>query len=203
MTQSDTATASRGLAPGSRYTAVAIALHWILAVLILLQIVLGWWMNEWVPDHSPTQKAIEGVHISIGLTVLLLVAVRIIWRLTHRPPPLPTGLAAWERALAGAGHILFYLLMLALPLTGWALVSAHAGGHISFWGLPWPQLPGIAGLAGANPRPLRGALQLVHTDILIWIIVANLALHVAGALKHQFDGHSVLPRMWPGLKPGA
>jgi cytochrome b561 len=108
------------------------------------------------------------------------------------------GLAAWERGLAGAGHILFYLLMLALPLTGWALVSVHVGGQVSFWGLPWPQLPGIAALAGANPRPFRGALQLVHTDLLIWIIVANLALHVAGALKHQLGGHPVLPRMWPG-----
>ncbi len=180
-----------------RYGGIAIALHWTLAILILLQVVLGWWMNEWVPDHSPIQKTIEGVHISVGLSVLLLVLFRIVWRLTHRPPPLPPGIAAWERGLAGAGHILFYILMLALPLTGWAMVSMHAGGHVSFWGLPWPELPGMAQIGGANPRPLRGALQLFHTNLLIWVILANLALHIAGALKHQFDGHPVLPRMWP------
>jgi cytochrome b561 len=105
--------------------------------------------------------------------------------------------AVWERTLAGAGHVLFYVLMLALPLTGWALVSAHAGGLVAFWGLPWPQLPGIAQLGGANPRPLRGALQLYHTDLLIWVVLANLALHVAGALTHQFDGHPAPRRMWP------
>jgi cytochrome b561 len=191
---------TRALASNARYSHVAIALHWTLAFLILLQIVLGWWMNEWVPDHSPTQKAIEGVHISVGLTVLLLVVVRIVWRLMHRPPPLPPGIAGWERALAGAGHALFYVLMLALPLTGWAMVSLHAGGHISFWGLPWPQMPGMAELGGANPRPLRGQLQLVHTNLLIWVILANLVLHIAGALKHQFDHHPVFQRMWPAAR---
>lgn len=196
MTSSEAPTAPAGQA-GARYTGVAMVLHWALAGLILLQIGLGWWMNEWVPDHSSAQDAIEGVHISVGLTVLILVAVRIGWRLTHRPPPLPTGVAGWERALAGTGHVLFYLLMLALPLTGWAMVSMHAGAPISFWGLSWPRLPGMAQLGAPNPRPLRGLLQLVHTNLLIWVVLANLALHVAGALKHQFDGHPVLSRMWP------
>ena len=182
---------------GDRYGRVAMVLHWSLAFLILLQIGLGWDMNEWLPDHSPQQRAVEGVHISVGLTILLLVLVRIVWRLIHRPPPLPAGMPAWEKALAGASHFLFYLLLLALPLTGWAMVSMHAGAGISFWGLPWPQLPGMAHLGGSNPKPLRGALQLVHTNLLIWIILLNLALHVAGAVKHQFDGRPVLWRMWP------
>jgi cytochrome b561 len=190
---------SRAPLPSARYTSVAIALHWALAFLILLQIVLGWWMNDWVVDHSPIQRAIEGVHISVGLTVLLLVLVRIAWRLTHRPPPLPAGIPAWERTLAGSGHALFYILMLALPLTGWAMVSMHAGGGISFWGLPWPKLPGMIAAGGANPKPLRGALQFVHTDLLVWIVLLNLALHIAGALKHQFDGRPVLLRMWPRI----
>jgi cytochrome b561 len=185
---------------GARYTGVAIALHWMLAFLILLQILLGWWMNEWVVDHSPIQQTIEGVHISVGLTVLILVVARVAWRLTHPAPPLPAGIAPWERVLAGAGHILFYVLMLALPLTGWAMVSMHPGAHVSFWGLPWPQLPGMVQLGGANPKPLRSALQLFHTSLLIWVVLANLALHIAGALKHQFDGHPVLPRMLLGRR---
>lgn len=187
----------RGATSGQRYTSVAIALHWTLAFLILLQIVLGWWMNDWVPDHSPIQRAIEGVHIPVGLTVLILVVARIAWRLGHRPPPLPADIPAWERTLAGAGHALFYVLMLALPLTGWAMVSMHAGGGISFWGLPWPKLPGMIAAGGADPKPLRHLLQFWHTDVLVWTVLLNLALHVAGALKHQFDGRPVLPRMWP------
>ena len=181
-----------------RYSRVAIAFHWALAFLILLQIVLGWWMNEWVPDHSPAQKTIEGVHNSTGLTILILVVARIAWRLAHRPPLLSPYTPMWERWLSRSVQWLFYILMLALPLTGWAMVSMHKSGSISFWGLPFPQMPGMATLGGANPRLLRGALQLFHTNILIWVVLANLALHVAGALKHQFDGRPVLQRMWPG-----
>jgi cytochrome b561 len=179
-----------------RYGSVAIVLHWTIALLILVQIGLGWWMNEVLPDHSPAQAQILGLHISLGLTILLLVLVRIGWRLAHPAPPLPASLPHWERLLAGASHFLFYLLMLALPLTGWAMVSL--GQHpISFWGLPWPHLPGMGRLAGTNPRPLRRTLQHVHTYYLIWIVLLNLALHVAGALWHQFDGRPVLRRMSP------
>jgi len=101
----------------------------------------------------------------------------------------------WERALAHSSHIVFYGLMLALPLTGWAMVSL--GAHpISFWGLPWPHLPG-AGLLLGSPasKSTRHALAHIHVYILIWIVVVNLALHIAGALKHQFDGRPVLWRM--------
>lgn len=177
------------------YGLVSVALHWIIAVLILVQIGLGWWMNEALPDHSPAQAQVQGVHISLGLTLLLLVLVRIGWRLTHPAPPLPPGLAGWEKALAYGSHGLFYLLMLAMPLTGWALVSL--GPHpISFWGLPWPHLPGVHALFGPNPpRPVRHSLSHVHVFILIWIVLINLGLHVAGALKHQFGADPVLWRI--------
>jgi cytochrome b561 len=178
-----------------RYARGAIWLHWIIAVLILIQIALGWIMNEVLPDHSPNQRLVENIHISLGLTILLLVAVRILFRLTHRPPPLPTGMPLWERLLSQAVHLVFYGLMLALPLTGWALVSL--GDHpISFWGLPWPHLPGVHALLGdPTPKASRQALKHLHVYVLIWIVFANLALHVAGALKHQFDGRAVLWRM--------
>ena len=178
-----------------RYGVVAQVLHWLIAALILTQIGLGWYMNEWLPDHSAAQDRITTLHISVGLTTLILIVARIIWRLVHRPPPQPAGLPAWERLLAGVTHFLFYLLMLALPLTGWLLVSVHPD-PIQIWGLPWPHLPGASGLFAT--RPSRHLLQQVHTNYLIWIILANLGLHVAGALKHQFDGHAVLWRMLPG-----
>jgi cytochrome b561 len=188
-------------APGiGRYHAVAMWLHWIIAALIVVQIGLGWYMNEVLPDHTPAQASTEHIHISLGLTILILVLLRIGWRLTHRPPPLPAGMPDWERWLAHVVHLAFYLLLLALPLTGWALVSMGPR-PISFWGLPWPHLPGIAQLVGSPaPRSVRHALKHFHVYILIWIVLVSLALHIAGALKHQFDGSPVLWRM-TALKP--
>jgi cytochrome b561 len=181
-----------------RYGAVSITLHWLIAGLIVVQLCLGWCMNELVPDHSPIQESVERVHISLGLTILLLVLVRIGVRLTHPAPPLPAGMPAWEKLLARGSHILFYLLMLALPLTGWALVSLGQR-PISFWGLPWPHLPGVGVLGSPAPRSVRREVAHIHVFILVWIVLINLALHVAGALKHQFDGAPVLWRM-TGLK---
>ncbi|MBV9511865.1 MAG: cytochrome b/b6 domain-containing protein [Caulobacteraceae bacterium] len=187
-----------GSSPASRdraYGRTAIVLHWLIAALILIQIGLGWWMNEVLPDHSPAQASIVSIHISLGLTILLLVLVRIGVRLANRPPALPAELPAWEVYLARASHLLFYLLMLALPLTGWVMVSLGPR-PIAFWGLPWPHLPGV-GLLFGSPAPhwAHHELSHIHVYILIWIILINLALHVAGALKHQFDGKPVLWRM--------
>jgi cytochrome b561 len=183
-----------------RYGAVSLALHWTIALLILVQIGLGWYMNEVLPDHSPAQAGILTAHISLGLTILLLVLVRIGVRLTHPAPPLPAAIPQWERLLARGSHVLFYLLMLAMPLTGWALVSLGPR-PIKFWGAPWPHLPGVGLLLGSPPpRSVREELAHIHVYILIWIVLINLALHVAGALKHQFDGHPVLWRM-TSLKP--
>ena len=179
------------------YGRLAIALHWIIALLIFAQLGTGWYMNHFVEDHSPAQERIEVVHISIGLTAMLLILVRIGIRLTQPPPPLPAGLAPWEGKLSHASHVLFYALMIVLPLTGWLLVSLRHTDP-AFWGLPWPRLPGAGAL-----RPYRHLLQDTHTDYLVWLTLANLALHVAGALKHQFDGNPVLWRMLPGLKPPA
>ena len=93
-------------------------------------------------------------------------------------------------------HSLFYILLLVLPLTGWMMVSLETD-PISWWGvIEWPHLPGLDFMA--HSKPLRHDLKSIHTYWLIWLVLINLALHVAGALKHQFDGHPVLGRMWPG-----
>ncbi len=204
MASGDPRAAGEGFeaAANRRYGPVSILLHWTIALLILVQIGLGWYMNEVLPDHSPAQASILALHISVGLTILLLVLIRIGVRLAHPAPPLPQGMALWERVLARASHVLFYVLLLALPLTGWALASLGAR-PISFWGLPWPHLPGLGLLLGSPaPKPVRHELSHIHVYILIWIVLINLALHVAGALKHQFDGNPVLWRMMPG-KPRA
>jgi cytochrome b561 len=200
MSGRDEAMASAETSASERaYAGAAIALHWIIAALIITQICIGWYMNHLMVDHSPAQERMEDLHISIGITTFLLILVRIAVRLLNPPPPLPSGLAPWERLLAHASHLLFYLLMLALPLTGWALVSSR-GQHIPFWGIEWPKLPVPDFLTGPAHRPARKELEEIHTDILVYIALANVALHVAGALKHQFDGNPVLWRMAPFLR---
>ena len=184
-----------------RYGAVSMALHWIIAFLIVAQICLGWYMNEGgVPDHSHAQDQIQDIHVTVGLSILILVLVRIGVRLTHPAPPLPRTLHLWERVLARITHWLFYALLLIMPLTGWALVSIRHE-DIPFFGLAWPAIPGLDSLAKPEVRSLGHTLKHVHVYILIWIVLINLALHVAGALKHQFDGNPVLWRMLPIKAP--
>ena len=197
MTASPQASPARPAAmlDGDRYPLAAIILHWTIAVAIVIQLFLGWTMNEWVPDHSPQQDQIQSIHISLGITILLLVLVRIAIRIARPPPPVPASIAGWERPLINITHSLFYVLLLVVPLTGWALVSAGTD-PISLWGLPWPRLPGIGFLA--HSKPLRHGLKSIHVYWLIWLVILNLALHVAGALRHQFDGHPVIWRMLPG-----
>ncbi len=182
-----------------RYSAVAMTLHWIIAALIVTQLCLGWYMNEGVPDHSPLQDRIQDIHVTVGLSMLILVLVRIGWRLTHVAPPLPAGMPTWEKALAYIVHFVFYLLMLAMPLTGWALVSVRHE-DIPFFGLAWPAMPVLDHLAKTDAHAIGGKLKHLHIFILVWIVLINLALHLAGALKHQFDGHPVLWRMAPLFK---
>ena len=186
-----------------RYTATAISLHWLIALMIVIQLCLGWYMNEVLPDHTPAQAQVEGIHIAFGLTILILVVIRILIRLATPPPPMPAGMPSWEVWLARLTHLLFYALMLALPLTGWALVSL--GTHpISFWGLPWPRLPGVGAMFGSPaPRAVRHELAHIHVYILIWIVLINLALHVGGALWGQFKPPPVLWRMGIGRPPAA
>ena len=133
----------------------------------------------------------------MGLTILLLVLFRIVWRLTHPAPPLPANMPQWERLLANTVHVVFYVLMLALPLTGWAMVSARPG-PIHMWGIPWPHFPGVASLL--PDKAAHKSLQHLHVYVLIWVFVINWFLHVAGALKHQFDGRPVLWRMVPFMR---
>jgi cytochrome b561 len=179
-----------------RYARTAIVLHWAIALLIVVQIFLGWWLNEWVPDHSAIQDRITDVHVSLGLTILLLVLARIGVRLTRRPPPAPAGTPAWERIVASSTHLLFYVLLLVLPLSGWTMLSLDSD-PIHFWGLPWPHLPGADLVFGSPaPKAVRHAIKHFHVYVQIWIVLLTLALHVAAAVWGQVAGRPVLQRMW-------
>ncbi len=181
-----------------RYGRVAQSLHLLIALLIIGQIALGWYMGTL---EGPQGKVLEGYHISIGITVLLLTLVRIAWTLTHPRPALPEGMPGWEKGLAHLVHALFYVLLLALPLTGWFMESIGPR-PIHFWGAVFPHFPAMPGLLeGQDKRSIKDTMEWVHGTPLVWTMVALIALHFAGAIKHQFDGHPILWRMIPGVKP--
>lgn len=179
-----------------RYSAVAILLHWTIAALIVLQVVLAGRMEA----RTPEAFAVFQLHKSVGITILLLSLARLAWRLVHRPPPEPPGLAPWERTLATAVHWGFYGVMILMPLTGWIMVSTSriAVPTLLYGAIPWPHLPGLPDLAPAAKAMWNEAAETAHHTV-IKVAYGLLALHVAGALKHHFvDGAPVVPRMAPG-----
>jgi cytochrome b561 len=185
--------------PQQRYTAVAIALHWAIALLIVGLIAVGWIMDALPGGPGSPKTAIIQLHKSFGITVLLLSIARIIWRLMNPPPPAPA-MPAWQKYLASTAHILLYVLIIAMPLTGWIMASAEINQHDTrfFWTFEM-YVPGIPGLPAEMREPLAEGFEFVHHN-LAWVIVGLLVLHVAGALKHQLvDKDGLLARMAPGL----
>lgn len=184
-------------ADARRYSTVAMILHWVIAAAIVGQIGLGWYMGSL--ERGQAQFELFQLHKSVGLTILLLTLVRIGWRLTHKPPPYAAGVRGWQHTLASAVHAGFYVLLLLLPMSGWALVSASPYNIPTlFWEVvEWPHLPGLANLPAAEKEAASGDFEAMH-EWLVRLILALLALHVAGALKHQLvDRDGTLWRMLP------
>lgn len=183
--------------PRSTYSAVAITLHWLIALGILTNIGLAWYFGTL---KGPEAIAPVQLHKSIGITVLLLTLLRVAWRLTNPPPKLPSTMPGWERFAASTLHTLFYILLLALPLSGWAMVSASplikVHPTVLYGVVPWPAFP-YSGLDSDALHDMHKLMERTH-DTLAWIAYAMITLHVLAALKHQFfDRDEVLGRMLP------
>ncbi len=186
----------------ARYTRTAMLLHWLIAVLIIGNVVLAL-TAESFPD-AMVRPAID-THKSIGITVLGLVLLRILWRWSHRPPPLPQSFPRYERVGAHAAHLVLYGLMLGLPLSGWIHDSAFkdAAAHPLFlFGLvPWPRIAPIMALDPATKDHVHAFWYSVHQS-LAYALYGLLALHILGALKHQFIDHKdELGRILPWGRP--
>lgn len=169
-----------------RYSRVAIAFHWTIAVLVIFNLIVG--IGH---DAIPALRSLMGAHTALGLVVLLLTVARVAWRLAHRPPPLPAFTPDWERGLAHATHWALYVLLLAMPLTGWAMVSRpDAKRPFEWFGLfDVPRLPINATAVSAGHE--------VH-EILGWMMLALVLLHIAAALRHHLIlRDSILLQMLP------
>lgn len=184
------------------YSTVAIALHWLTALAILALLAAGLWMTDAI--RQPATKAfafkVYQWHKSLGLIVLVLTVLRLSWRLVNPPPALPDGMSRFERMAAHFTHVAFYVLLVAIPLAGWAMVSASPLGlpTIVFGLFEWPHLPAVAGLA--DKKSAEALFRVLH-EWMAYGLIALLVLHVAAALKHHFvNRDDVLARMLPGVR---
>jgi len=177
-------------APRLRYDPFAIALHWLLAVLIVGSFGVGLYMTG-LP-FSPLRLKVYNWHKWAGVTILALSALRLLWRLGHRPPALPADMPGLQKAGSRISHTLMYLLFFAVPLSGWAYSSAM-GMPVSWFGvLALPDFMAVDhDLAEAVLQPLHRNCAFALAGITL--------LHVAAALKHHWiDRDGLLKRMWPG-----
>jgi cytochrome b561 len=175
---------------------VAIALHWVMAVGILALAAIGLAMVHLkIPLHRKFE--LYQLHKSIGVTILLAALLRIGWRLMHKPPELPAHMPPLERAAAVGGHLILYFFLFALPLTGWALVSASVLRipTVLYGVIPWPHLPILPTLT--HKAPVEAFLKHIHAYG-AWTLIAIVTGHAGAALRHHFiKQDEVLLRILP------
>lgn len=169
------------------YTRTAVSLHWLVASLVITAFVMGWIMTDMA--FSPDKLKMYNWHKWVGITILGLVLIRLAWRLFNAPPA-PVAMPQWQHRASQATHVLLYVLMLAIPLSGW--IGSNAAGYpIVYLGrIPLPNLV-------TKDKGLAELFEEIH-EILGWLLIALLVLHVAAAFKHHFvDRDDTLRRMLP------
>ena len=170
------------------YTRTAIVLHWLIALCVLVQITFGLWMIG-IPKSPPGVRAYWfNVHKSIGITLGMLILVRVFWRLAHRAPALLSTLVGWQRFAAKANHFLLYLCMLIMPVSGY-LGSSFTKYPILYFGMKLPHW-------GWDAPALKDLCSQIHLTTVITFMLL-IAVHVAAALRHLLikrDG--TFERMW-------
>ena len=169
-----------------RYTRLAIVLHWLMALLIIGMWIVGLLIDE-IPK-GPLRVTTISWHKWVGITIMFLWLARSLWRISHRPPELNVQMPAWQTKIMHFTHIALYLLMLTIPVTGW-LMSSAKGYTVNYFG--WFELPDLV----EPDKALGHTLKEVH-ELLANSTMALIALHIAGAIKHQFiDKDGLLLRM--------
>jgi cytochrome b561 len=182
----------------ARYTRLAMLFHWLVAAMIIVNVALVLTVDS-LPKTF--ERPMIDLHKSLGLTVLGLAIMRLLWRFAHPAPAYPPAYAPWERKLAHAAHIILYLLIFLMPITGWIHDSAWkgaAGNPLNlFWVIPWFRIGAIAHQDPATKEQIHSLFFAIHSA-LGYVLYAMVAVHILGALKHQFiDREPELQRMWP------
>ncbi|HXS07715.1 MAG TPA: cytochrome b [Rhizomicrobium sp.] len=182
-----------------RYGTVAIAFHWSIALLVFLNIALGIYFVQFLERQNPARVAVVGLHESIGISILLLSVMRLLWRLTHPVPSLPSDFSFGQRLLARGTHYGLYFLLIFVPLAGWALASLPPRPLLVFGAMVWPKIGVLAALSADSKKAAGGYLAISH--IASAFLLAFLAVgHIAAALFYHavVRRDRVLQRMLPG-----
>lgn len=165
-----------------RYHAVAMSLHWLIAALIIINLGMGLLFDDMA---KPDRFFFMQLHKSFGITVLVLTCLRLLWRLFRKPPPEIPSLQGWELTAARTVHFLIYVLMFAIPISGWVLVSSsplHLP-TVLYWTISWPNLPFFDTLA--DPKAFSHQVGDLHAW-LAYAMIGLLFLHVGAALRHHW-----------------
>jgi len=173
-----------------RYTRTAMAFHWLIAAMVLVMVGLGWYMND-IPRGTPERTFFYNLHKSIGVTIALLVIVRLWWRWKNPPPPLPASVPSWQVQASRLSHALLYLCLILMPLSGFS-ASQFTKYGVNYFGLF--KIPPL----GWENRDIYDLLQGIH-GVTATLLVILIALHIGAALKHLLvDRDKVFHRMLPG-----
>lgn len=171
------------------YTAAARVFHWLTAVMVLSLIPIGIVMGQ--VEQQPLASILYDLHRSLGAALIPVVALRLAWRMTHAPPPLPADIPTLQKFVASATHFALYVLLIVQPIVGWVATSAYRAPITVFWLFVLPPI---------WPENRALSEQLFKLHWLAGLLTALLiCAHVAAALHHHFirrDG--LLPRMWRG-----
>lgn len=181
-----------------QYTRTAMLLHWLIALFILINVTLALSVDLFPESWG---RPIVNTHKSFGILVLGLFFLRLSWRLANPPPPLPTAYSLREQVLAHWVHWGFYVLLFAIPMSGWLHDSAWkaAATHpMSLFGvIPWPRIPWVMNMEPTLKEHWHSLFGAAH-EWLAYVLYAMFAVHVGGAIKHELsDRESSLQRMWP------
>lgn len=182
-----------------RYDSISIGFHWLIAALVILNLIGGLYMGE-LPRTDPNKMLVVMLHKSTGLTILVLSVLRLVWRLMNPWQALPAEMSPALKAGARTIHVLFYVLLVGIPLTGWSMVSASPrSGPIAWYGLfEWPKLAFFANFADEERKALIGSLAETH-ELLAFLMIALIVLHIGAALYHHYIRRdNILRRMMPG-----
>lgn len=176
--------------PAGRYSKTAVVLHWLLVVALVVQVGLGWQL-EGIPRGAAARALYVNFHKSTGMIIGLIILLRLYWRLSRPAPPLPDVMPGWERAAAHGSHVLLYLCMIVMPLSG------YVASNFSKFGVNFFNAIKLAPWGAENPAVYK-ALNATHV-VTSYLFVAVIALHVLAAVRHLVKRDGIFSRMWPGI----